>query len=323
MHLMVSFQASTVRTMRSRWTALALLAAGLSLGGCGGGAVLTSPVSPTLEFVDAPAVAVVLALDDGRQVELYALNGRRLRELSSGPYPIGIADFSDRLDRAVGRSAETAFRQVIGEPRSSLALPVSWHMNLALDGPGDRIGASSMAAKQFVVFAFATGNALVERSCPNDEPCSFVGFDRHDPDVVWLTAGAANRYLRFTLSSGAWTWVDPSDATTVRWPATYWRRNGTRCAETGEELVSTESAVDVRSRDGRVRRLVATRGFRQPLLLGDAIRPIGGASFVPGCAYAVFQFYSEDYVVDVRTGQIGRLPGRIVTLTTTPGEDAR
>lgn len=285
------------------------------LQSCGDEVELEGKVSPSLDFVDAPGVELVLVFNEGRRGELRGLNGRLIRGLWHGDIPIGVADFDDRLERLIGGTTTGGgFRWTLGSPRQPLALPVEWSQNLVLDGAGQRIAATNQTTKEFRIMSFDTGETLTVRPCPREALCVWMGFDREEPHVVWFLGITFDGLVRFDLVDGTSVRVNGKRPSTIRGPATRsWESNSGHCPSTGEDLVPEGTSLDIRSSGGRVRRLVTSRGYRQPLF-GDRWPPISEAAFVSDCGYAVFRFQRDWYVVDVRTGQMAQVPGTILAV---------
>jgi hypothetical protein len=276
---------------------------------------LEGKVSPSLDFVDAPGVELVLVFDDGRRVELRGLNGRLIRELWHDNIPIGVADFDDRLERFVGRTTVgEGFRWTLGSPRKPLGLPIAWVMDLVLDSRGQRIGATNPTTREFRIMSFDTGETLGVRPCPQDVFCSGMRFDRQDPSVIWFRRRDFDGFVRVDFVRGTSTRVYGNQASTVRWAAVgSWDVNSTHCPSTGEDLVPTGTSLDIRSSGGSVRRLVTSTGYHEAVF-GDRFPPIVTAAFVDGCRYALFLFGGKTYVVDVHTGQMAQVPGAILAV---------
>lgn len=295
---------SQAKNVRPLLLALALALA-CDVSGCVGRGELVG-VEPDTSFARSESQQLLLGRAN-HGVEVWTIGGRYVRTLWKGG--VFVPDVDDAMRRALVYNPYAAF--TIDSDGSARPLDVpeeARFCGMSLNGFGTLVAA--VYSGHLRVLSATTGQTLSDHPYPSGAMGCWVGWDTADPNVLWLMDGAFG-FMRYDRQTKEVRAVEASSATTIRFPAQTQLRSAAVSAQTGETLRVKERTIEM-SKDGQPARTVASARGMSQFLAGGRQLGFSSVGFVPGCRFAVFDFYGEYFLVSLSSGRVGRLPGALL-----------
>lgn len=288
------------------------------LGGCYSQGRLVGAEANT-QFAAGDPTRILVRSRDTEAYEIRTLSGRYVETLLQGPYQL--ADIDDAGSHMLlRRGQDRVLAAVASGSVRNVDLGDGWH-NVAIDGAGQRIVETSWQQERIRILSFDTLELLQAIECP-EEQCTAATWDRADPDVLWVHGYSHNGYERLDLVTGEWLRIPDRAPPAVRLTAELALDQSNRCASTGAVLEVHGNGIDLEEAGGVSRQIVRIAGRHNFNPLAEHFAAIRRAAFVGDCRYAIFDFAGAEWLVDVRSGTLGKLVTGTVLLVM-PGNASR
>ena len=260
------------------------------------------------EFANDRSTQLIIRTPEQNAYEVRTLNGEYVRTLVATNY--GLADVDDYGERVLVRTGADFVAVEAGGTVRSLDMGRGWR-NVALNGSGTRIATTNNQERLIRILSFDTLDLLQEIPCPEDAACWWLGWDMNNTKILWLGGYSHNGFERLDLATGESESVARETLPWIKHPGETMLHNSSSCRRTGATLIPSDSGIVLQEPDREPRSLVTIRGKRNPIIFGESYPAIDRAGFIADCEYVIFGFGGDDWLVDVESGLIGRLAGKV------------